>query len=421
MRCRCRLPRKTALWLCALCVCLVSALGLACGAILTGCTLSGARFSMPTYTEHVGERGSNSHGRFGASIGLSYSLAMGDDGQYYTVEGIGTCKDVDIVIPDMHEGLPVRGVEAQSFRNNRQLLSVFFGDNIVRIGDNAFTGCVRLMSVTLGQSVISIGDGAFGGCTRLKEVGNYADIEISKGSLENGMVGFYADNIYTATEGRSNLFVNDKGFVLYRTDYACTLVDLLYRATDVTVPDEVTDIDEYAFADDTLLYSITLPLGVHKIHASAFMGCTNLTIVNMGDGLVGIEARAFYGCSALSDIHFSANLTYIHSLAFGECRSLNQLALPDSVCALYTYAFLNCNALRTVQLGKGITSLDPTVFAGCDKLKEVHFGLVTRWQRGVSAEDMRNHTGEPIDEAAIMDAEANAEAIKLAVYYWYRG
>ena len=413
-------PHRTARRLGALWVCLVL-VGCLLGGLLVGCEVGGAKFSLPTYTEHIGERGKGTDGYYGASNGLSYSLAIGDGGQYYTVEGIGACTDVDIVIPDTYDGLPVRGVEAQAFRNDRQLLSVMFGNNIVRIGDGAFMGCVRLMSVTLGEAVVSIGEGAFGGCTRLKEVGNYADIDIQRGSLEYGMVGFYADNIYTKDEGHSNLFVDARGFVLYRTDHTCTLVDCLQHIPDVTVPDEVTDIDEFAFADDPKLVSVTLPIGVHRIHANAFEGCTNLTYVSMGDGLVSIATNAFCGCTALQRVRFSTNLTYIHDLAFAECRSLRQVELPDSVCYLSSYAFLNCSALRMVSLGKGITSLDPTVFAGCHSLSEVQFSLISRWHRGTDPEDERRNNGVPVTEEEMQDAAANAEIIRQARYYWYRG
>ena len=56
----------------------------------------------------LGELGGGS-----ASEGLKYMIGGG--GTYYTVNGIGTCTDTDIVIPSSYEGLPVTKIYGQGF------------------------------------------------------------------------------------------------------------------------------------------------------------------------------------------------------------------------------------------------------------------------------------------------------------------
>jgi hypothetical protein len=72
------------------------------------------------------------------SAGLEYSL--NEDEQSYSVTGFGTCRDVDIVIPDTHEGLPVTRIDDNAFE--------------LDIGDDDI---INIESITIPNSVTSIG------------------------------------------------------------------------------------------------------------------------------------------------------------------------------------------------------------------------------------------------------------------------
>ncbi len=79
------------------------------------------------------------------SEGLLYTLS--EDETYYIVSGIGTCTDTDICIPSEYNGLPVK-----------------------EIGDDAFKDCSSLTSITIPGTVTSIDKGAFVGCSSLTSV-----------------------------------------------------------------------------------------------------------------------------------------------------------------------------------------------------------------------------------------------------------
>ena len=79
------------------------------------------------------------------SIELAYTLS--DDGTFYIVSGIGNCKDTDIVIPFMHNGLPVKEIASEAFYNCDSLTSVVIGDSVRSIGERAFYNCYSLKNI----------------------------------------------------------------------------------------------------------------------------------------------------------------------------------------------------------------------------------------------------------------------------------
>ena len=100
--------------------------------------------------------------------GLSYEL--NGDGNGYTVSGIGTATDTDIVIPSEYNGLPVTSTWGYAFTWCTSLTSVTIPDSVTSIGVGAFYHCTSLTSVTIGNSVTSIGNSAFSSCTSLTSV-----------------------------------------------------------------------------------------------------------------------------------------------------------------------------------------------------------------------------------------------------------
>lgn len=125
-----------------------------------------------------------------ASEGLAYELSS--DGCGYSVVGIGSCTDKDVVIPSSHQNLPVTeiGKDAfshcgiisvalpeevtsigyEAFRNCSSLTSISIPDGVTSIAYQTFSGCIRLTSISIPDSVTSIGNGAFQGCINLTSI-----------------------------------------------------------------------------------------------------------------------------------------------------------------------------------------------------------------------------------------------------------
>ena len=136
---------------------------LLCAIGLAGCMLWGGIDDMrekargKTKTEEIA----------GPTPGLAYTL-INNDTAYSVSRGKAT--DADIVIPAMHEGLPVTAIAENGFRDHTQMISIIIPDTITDIGSSAFNNCQHLKSITIGCSITSIGNSSFSYCQSLENV-----------------------------------------------------------------------------------------------------------------------------------------------------------------------------------------------------------------------------------------------------------
>ncbi|HIV00372.1 MAG TPA: leucine-rich repeat protein [Candidatus Stercoripulliclostridium merdipullorum] len=232
--------------------------------------------------------------------GLSYKRKEKDSG--YSVTGIASATDTDIVIPSQYNGLPVIDIDLWAFHNCSSLTSVEIPSSVTTIGAYAFDGCRGLKSVTFGENsqLTSIGRYAFRGCNGLTRV-FIGDIE-AWCSID--FYGTESNPLYYA----HNLYLNGE------------------LVTELVIPD-----------------------GVTCIGSSAFEGCSGLISVTFGENsqLASIGSSAFEGCSGLISVSFGENsqLTSIGSSAFYNCRGLTSIEIPSGVTSIGDNAFDGCDGL----------------------------------------------------------------------------
>ena len=274
------------------------------------------------------------------SKGLQYTLNR--DGQSYSVTGIGTCIDTELLIPCVYNDLPVTSIGAKAFASCTSLTSIVIPDTITSIGKSAFYDCTSVTSVIIPDSVTIIDDSAFYKCNSLRNVyisniAAWCNIEFGSNT---STPFYYADNLFCNEELVMNLTIPEG--VTSIGNYAFYNYDSLLS---ITIPDSVTSIGDAAFSNCDLLTSITIPNGVTYIGQSAFSSCKSLKSVVFLDGKTNVDQGAFRGCTSLSSVTLGNNLWTIGMEAFEECSSLTKIIIPDSVVWIGNYAFDGCTSL----------------------------------------------------------------------------
>ncbi|MBE6558972.1 MAG: hypothetical protein E7661_08225 [Ruminococcaceae bacterium] len=324
-----------------------------------------------------------------------------DDGRCY-VSGIGTCEDLDIIIPEVSpEGDQVIGIYNEAFSDCDNLISVQIPDGVTWIGSNAFYNCDNLMSIKIPDSVNTINNSAFYESNKLyqKDRGVYY--------VDRWIVD--CDNDVKNVELREN------------TAGICPFAFAGSNLISIEIPASVISISDYAFDDCSSLRSVMIADNsrLMSIGRSAFEGCSSLTSIKFGENsqLLSLGVGAFYNCSNLTSIKIPASVTNVANAAFegcnklikkkdgvsyvdkwvidcdtsvrevtlradtvaigysafSGCKKLTSISIPYHVTLIATYAFHNCSSLKSIDIVEWglLTSIGDSAFSGCSSLKSI--------------------------------------------------
>ncbi len=119
------------------------------------------------------------------------------------------------------------------------------------------------------------------------------------------------------------------------------------------------------------LKRVILSNNITSIEQCAFAGCSNLTSIYISNSVASIWNLAFDECINLTNITFGkkSNLISIESQAFFCCCNLKCINLPNKIRNIGFEAFCGCSSLTTINIPSSVTSIGYDAFAGCNKLK----------------------------------------------------
>jgi len=243
-------------------------------------------------------------------------------------------------------------------------------DNVVTIGNDIFSNCTLLTNIVVddeNDNFKSIDGVLFNyDCTEIiaypsgKENKEYT-IPQSVTSINNAFR--YCSNL-------KNIFVDEdngnfKSINGVLCDYHLNTL-IRYPAgrseTEYTIPNSITEIDEYAFSNTVNLQSVAIPDSVTYID-HAFYNCDSITNIILPNSLNSIGHSAFYDCDNIASIVLPDSVSRINYCAFCSCDNITNIVLPNSVKHIDCYAFRGCDKLNSITIPNKVSYIDMYAFS----------------------------------------------------------
>lgn len=333
---------------------------------------------------------------------LEYKLS--GDGTYYIVKSLGEETRVRFIIPSLYKEKPVKEIGYGAFRDRYGLKSITIPDGVTSIGEYAFKGCRSLTSLTIGKGVTNIGRQAFEGCS------SFEDVYITD------LVAWCKNKfIYDGLTAKSN----------NPLEYAHNLYLNGELVTNLVIPKEITEVEDYAFSGCTSVTGVTIHSGVKNLGWGAFQNCTALESAIIPEGVTTISNYAFCGCTSLASLTIPESVTSVGWGVFDECKKLIEVvektgyvgkwavkcyesyakeiklkdgiagiawqtfawssvisvSIPDGLKYICARAFFDCRSLSNVSIPESVTKIEVSAFEGCEKLikKDGGISYVDKW------------------------------------------
>jgi hypothetical protein len=320
---------------------------------------------------------------------------------YVPQEAFLNCASLEsVVIPADYVG-----IEPGAFKNCTSLTKVDQAGNASRakvtaVSDEAFYNATSLTTVTFSENILWLGSRAFYNSEALNELKINSQLNASafvgtptphQSTFVVGLLPeycFYNSMINTltfnSTQAAGSIYLPVGITKIGRSAFeGCLGVEnLVLPATG-----GLETIDDNAFKNCVYLAgNITFPDSVTYINQYAFASCQYLAGISLGANVAHVGAFAFYNDRAISsEIIFNSKVQIIGESAFEECRGITHLSFADPEATSTTSvigdrAFYNCTSLAgTLALPRYFATIGASAFENCGNLLSLIFaqGLQT--------------------------------------------
>ncbi len=286
----------------------------------------------------------------------------------------------NVIIP---EGITEINNDTFTDEIKKEMKSVTIPSTVIKIGEEAFSGCRKLNSIEIPESVTEIGDKAFAGCVKLK------NIEIPFSVRKIGHETFFK------CKNLKKIKIPDSVISIGHYIFSCCK-----RLSEVEVSG--TDITGGTFGECENLKKVILSSSVENICKYAFFCCCSLESIYISSSVKSIKPEAFIGCNQLSEIVVDKkNKTFdsreecnaiintsnneivvggnntiiplsvkaIGDMAFYHRTRLENIVIPAE--KIGNAAFLSCSELSSIEFTSPVIEIGPNCWRGCENIENI--------------------------------------------------
>lgn len=249
----------------------------------------------------------------------------------------------------------VTRIEGSTFYSNGNLESVKLNENTTYIGNKAFYKNPKLASINLPEKLTYIGSSAFYQNSLL------TNVVLPESLVEIGDNAFYSDTKITGDLYLPNLKIVGNG-AFYKT----AITSFVMNTESEDTEEAPLSVGVRAFRQCKSLKTVVLPKHLGAIYEATFENSA-IDSITIPEDVTVIERYAFNNCTNLAAVDFTLNskLTTIGAYAFRSNTVLVSVELPSSLSVIEDYAFNGCSALESVgTLTKNLQSIGTQVFTG---------------------------------------------------------
>lgn len=225
-------------------------------------------------------------------------------------------------------------IASEAFLGCTKLTQLVIPEGVLGVGSGAFSGCTGLQSITIADSVTTLGAPLFYNCGNLKSitlpfVGSYLGALFGTSRYTGGTPIVQHSRTGTVT----TYYVPETLTAVHITGGSAPK-PLPYGALSalnleqITLPEDLEEIADYAIADNKKLKKLNLPDSVKKIGANAFANCSALYSLEIPQGVEEIGAYAFQSCKSISTMTVPESVRFMGEGIFAGCTGLQTLTIP---------------------------------------------------------------------------------------------
>lgn len=257
-----------------------------------------------------------------------------------------------VTIPSDVETIP-----EYAFYNCKIIKNLIVPNTVQQIGFSAFSGCSELENLTIpfvGQCQLKESSNAtiFGFVFGTKDYKNA--LKITQYYSNNSYINYYIPS-------KLNNVIVTGGNILYGAFDNCSAL------TNITIPDNITNIGDYAFRNCSSLTNFILPNSLKNIGTDAFYNCTALDKVYYLGNLKSWCNISFNNESS-NPMDFGNHFYLTNENDWIEQTSIN---IPMEVSTILPYAFYGFNNVTNVVIDENVSSIGINAFANCTMLNSV--------------------------------------------------